>query len=65
MISLDTCILMVTQMISQLVSSSGLWVPKIYFYGYQDSSFGVVKVSVFANDIIVRGEQLPAANITA
>ena len=33
---------------------------EIICYGYQDSSFGVVKVSVFANDRIVRGEQLTA-----
>ena len=32
MISLDPCILMVTQMISQLVSSSGLWVPMRSFF---------------------------------
>ena len=37
---------------------------EIIVYGYQDSSFGVVKVSVFANDRIVRGEQLTAANRT-
>ena len=37
---------------------------EIICYGYQDSSFGVIKVSVFANDRIVGGEQLTAANRT-